>query len=400
MADLGKRKDHAGWKRQTLAVRGGQMRSNFQETSEALYLTSGYVYDNPEQAEARFKGEDNGFQYSRFGNPTVAMFEDRMALLEGAEKAMATATGMAAVNAALMCQLKAGDHVVAARALFGSCRYIVDEILPRFGVEVTLVDGQDIGQWKKAVRKGTACAFLETPSNPMLEIIDLRAVSEVVHSVGARLVIDNAFATPSLQRAIGLGADIVVYSATKHIDGQGRCLGGAVLGSKDFIENTLKPFIRNTGPSISPFNAWVMLKGLETLDLRIERHCRSALTVAEFLEKHKKVTRTLYPGLPSHPGHAIAMGQMEAGGGMITFDVKGAKAETFAFLRALKLVDISNNLGDSKSLITHPATTTHQRIAEAERTYLGIFPGTVRISVGLEDVDDILYDLDQALAQV
>ena len=400
MADLGKRKDHAGWRRQTLAVRGGQMRSNFQETSEALYLTSGYVYDNPEQAEARFKGQDNGFQYSRFGNPTVAMFEDRMALLEGAEKAMATATGMAAVNAALMCQLKAGDHVVAARALFGSCRYIVDEILPRFGVEVTLVDGQDIGQWKKAVRKGTVCAFLETPSNPMLEIIDLRAVSAVVHSVGARLVIDNAFATPSLQRAIGLGADIVVYSATKHIDGQGRCLGGAVLGSKDFIENTLKPFIRNTGPSISPFNAWVMLKGLETLDLRIERHCRSALTVAEFLEKHKKVTRTLYPGLPSHPGHAIAMGQMEAGGGMITFDVKGAKAETFAFLRALKLVDISNNLGDSKSLITHPATTTHQRIPEAERTYLGILPGTVRISVGLEDVDDILHDLDQALAQV
>jgi O-succinylhomoserine sulfhydrylase len=399
MADLGKRKDHAGWKRQTLAVRGGQMRSNFQETSEALFLTSGYVYDDPEQAEARFKGEDNGFQYSRFGNPTVAMFEDRMALLEGAEKAMATATGMAAVNAALMCQLKAGDHVVAARALFGSCRYIVDEILPRFGVEVTLVDGQDIGQWKKAVRKGTVCAFLETPSNPMLEIIDLRAVSEVIHSVGARLVIDNAFATPSLQRAIGLGADIVVYSATKHIDGQGRCLGGAVLGTRDFIENTLKPFIRNTGPSISPFNAWVMLKGLETLDLRIERHCRSAQAVAEFLEKHKKVTRTLYPGLPSHPGHAIAMSQMEAGGGMITFDVKGGKAETFAFLRALKLVDISNNLGDSKSLITHPATTTHQRIPEAERTYLGIFPGTVRISVGLEDVDDILQDLDQALAR-
>ncbi len=399
MADLGKKKDHAGWKRQTLAVRGGQMRSNFQETSEALFLTSGYVYDDPEQAEARFKGEDNGFQYSRFGNPTVAMFEERMALLEGAEKAMATATGMAAVNAALMCQLKAGDHVVAARALFGSCRYIVDEILPRFGVDVTLVDGTDIAQWKKAVRKGTVCAFLETPSNPMLEIIDLRAVSEVIHSVGARLVIDNAFATPSLQRAISLGADVVVYSATKHIDGQGRCLGGAVLGSKDFIENTLKPFIRNTGPSISPFNAWVMLKGLETLDLRIERHCRSAQTVAEFLATHKKVTRTLYPGLPSHPGHAIAMGQMEAGGGMITFDVKGAKAETFAFLRALKLVDISNNLGDSKSLITHPATTTHQRLPEAERNYLGIFPGTVRISVGLEDVDDILQDLDQALAK-
>jgi len=397
MSSPGTKKDSSQWRRQTLAVRGGQVRSNFGETSEALYLTSGYVYDAAEQAEARFKGEDDGFIYSRFSNPTVGMFEERIAAIEGMERAMATATGMAAVNASLLSQLKAGDHVVSARALFGSCRYIVDDILPRFGIETTLVEGADLDQWRTAMRPNTVCGFVETPSNPMLDIVDLRAIADILHQGGARLVADNAFATPALQRPGEFGADVVVYSATKHIDGQGRCLGGVVLGSEDFVENTLKPFLRHTGPALSPFNAWVMLKGLETLDLRVERHCASAATIAEFLDSHDRISRVIYPFMDSHPGSALAKQQMSAGGGIVTFDVDGEKAGAFRFLNGLKIVDISNNLGDSKSLITHPATTTHQRISEEERLALGIQATTVRLSVGLEDVEDLMDDIRDAL---
>ena len=397
MSSPGTKKDSSQWRRQTLAVRGGQVRSNFGETSEALYLTSGYVYDAAEQAEARFKGEDDGFIYSRFSNPTVGMFEERIAAIEGMERAMATATGMAAVNASLLSQLKAGDHVVSARALFGSCRYIVDDILPRFGIETTLVEGADLDQWRTAMRPNTVCGFVETPSNPMLDIVDLRAIADILHQGGARLVADNAFATPALQRPGEFGADVVVYSATKHIDGQGRCLGGVVLGSEDFVENTLKPFLRHTGPALSPFNAWVMLKGLETLDLRVERHCASAATIAEFLDSHNRISRVIYPFMDSHPGSALAKQQMSAGGGIVTFDVDGEKAGAFRFLNGLKIVDISNNLGDSKSLITHPATTTHQRFSEEERLALGIKATTVRLSVGLEDVEDLMGDIRDAL---
>ena len=397
MSSPGTKKDSSQWRRQTLAVRGGQVRSNFGETSEALYLTSGYVYDAAEQAEARFKGEDDGFIYSRFSNPTVGMFEERIAAIEGMERAMATATGMAAVNASLLSQLKAGDHVVSARALFGSCRYIVDDILPRFGIETTLVEGADLDQWRTAMRPNTVCGFVETPSNPMLDIVDLRAIADILHQGGARLVADNAFATPALQRPGEFGADVVVYSATKHIDGQGRCLGGVVLGSEDFVENTLKPFLRHTGPALSPFNAWVMLKGLETLDLRVERHCASAAIIAEFLDSHNRISRVIYPFMDSHPGSALAKQQMSAGGGIVTFDVDGEKAGAFRFLNGLKIVDISNNLGDSKSLITHPATTTHQRIFEEERLALGIQATTVRLSVGLEDVEDLMGDIRDAL---
>ena len=397
MSSPGTKKDSSQWRRQTLAVRGGQVRSNFGETSEALYLTSGYVYDAAEQAEARFKGEDDGFIYSRFSNPTVGMFEERIAAIEGMERAMATATGMAAVNASLLSQLKAGDHVVSARALFGSCRYIVDDILPRFGIETTLVEGADLDQWRSAMRPNTVCGFVETPSNPMLDIVDLTAIADILHQGGARLVVDNAFATPVLQRPGEFGADVVVYSATKHIDGQGRCLGGVVLGSEDFVENTLKPFLRHTGPALSPFNAWVMLKGLETLDLRVERHCASAATIAEFLDSHDRISRVIYPFMDSHPGSALAKQQMSAGGGIVTFDVDGGKTGAFRFLNGLKIVDISNNLGDSKSLITHPATTTHQRIFEEERLALGIQATTVRLSVGLEDVEDLMGDIRDAL---
>lgn len=397
--NLGTTKDSANWRRRTKAVRAGTRRSEFGETSEAIFLTSGYAYPNAEEAEARFKGKADGFIYSRFSNPTVGMFEERIAELEGAERAMATATGMAAVNASLLCQVKTGDHVVASRALFGSCRYVIEEILPRFGVDITMVDGTDLDQWRDAVRPETVCAFLETPSNPMLEIIDLQEVADIVHSVEANVIVDNAFATPALQRPVETGADIVVYSATKHIDGQGRCLGGAVLATNEFIEDTLKPFLRHTGPALSPFNAWVMLKGLETLDLRVEQHCRNAEGVADFLLGQDKIERVLYPGLDSHPQHKLAMAQMDAGGGLVTFDLGGGKEAAFRFLNALKIVDISNNLGDTKSLITHPATTTHQRLDETERSHLGIYAGTVRLSVGLEDPEDIKEDLAQAFAR-
>ena len=396
-SDSDGKKDGTSWRPRTQAVRGGLKRSEFGETSEALYLTSGYVYTSAEEAEASFKGDLKRFMYSRFGNPTVAMFEERLRLIEGAEACRATATGMSAVFAALMCQLRAGDHVVASRALFGSCQFIITELLPRYGITTTTVDGGDLDQWKQALKKKTRTVFLETPSNPALEIIDLRAVSDLAHAAGARVVVDNVFATPVLQRPIELGADIVVYSATKHIDGQGRCMGGAILGPAAYCNDELTPFFRNTGPTMSPFNAWVLLKGLETLEMRVLRHCDNAKAIAEFLSSQKGVSRVLYPELKSHPQHALATKQMKNGGSMVSFEVSGGKAAAFRVLNALQLIDISNNLGDSKSLATHPATTTHQRIPLEERARMGIGEGMIRLSVGLEDPEDLKEDLSQAL---
>ena len=387
------------WHPQTLAVRGGLTRSQFGETAEAIYPTSGFRYDQAEDAEARFLGEQDGFVYSRFGNPTVATFEERMRLLEGAEACKATATGMAAVNAALFSALKAGDHVLAARALFGSCRYIIDDLLPRFGVETTVIDGRDLEAWKAGIRPNTKLFFLETPTNPTLELIDLKAVADLAHEAGARLAVDNVFATPVLQRPLEFGADIIVYSATKHIDGQGRVLGGAVLGSESYIMDELLPYIRNTGPSLSPFNAWVLTKSLETLGLRMNAHCDGAETVADALGDRlgKGLKQVLYPTRDDHPQVALARAQMDRGGSVIAFEVAGGKDEAFRFLNALELVDISNNLGDAKSLITHPATTTHQRIGPEARAELGITDGFLRLSVGLEDPRDLVADLNQAL---
>jgi O-succinylhomoserine sulfhydrylase len=387
------------WKTRTNLVHAGVRRSQYAETSEAIFLTQGYVYPDAETAEARFKGvfETEGFIYSRYANPTVRMFEERMAALEGAEDAFATATGMAAVNASLFCQLRAGDHVVSARALFGSCLYIVETLLPRFGIEVSLVDGTDLDAWRRAVREGTKLVFFESLSNPTLEVIDIAAVAEIAHRVGARVVADNVFATPVFQRSLELGADIVVYSATKHIDGQGRCLGGIVLASRAFVRDELEPYLKHTGGSLSPFNAWVMLKGLETLDLRCRAQAETAAFLARRLEGAAGVTRVLYPGLPSHPQHALAARQMETGGTMLSFEVAGGKAGAFRFLNALRIVKISNNLGDAKSLVTHPATTTHQRLGAAAQAALGITPGLVRLSAGLEDGDDLLGDLLEAL---
>ena len=382
---------------QTEAVRGGLERSAFGETSEGLFLTSGYVYPSPEDAEAAFKGEVKRYQYSRYANPTVAMFEERLRLIEGAEACYATATGMAAVFAAIMCQVKAGDRVVASRALFGSCDYIIAELLPRYGIESVLVDGIDMDAWERALSRPTACVFIETPSNPTLEIIDIAAVAELAHAAGACFIVDNVFATPLLQRPLELGADVVMYSTTKHIDGQGRTLGGAILGSQRFVDDHLRMFLRHTGPSLSPFNAWVLVKALETLELRVERHCRNALALARFLEGCEGVTRVLYPDLDSHPQVALARRQMRGGSSIIAFEVEGGKARAFRFLNALGLVDIANNLGDAKSLITHPATTTHQRLSAERRAELGIGDGLVRISVGLEDVEDVKEDLAQAL---
>jgi O-succinylhomoserine sulfhydrylase len=355
----------------TRLVHAGQRRGQYGETSEAIYLTQGFVYPDAEAAEARFKGElaegEEGFIYSRYGNPTVAMFEDRIAALEGAEAAFATASGMAAVNAALMCQLKVGDHVVAARALFGSCLYIVETLCPRFGIDVTLVDGTDLGQWRAAMRPETRVCFLETPSNPTLEIIDVKGVAGIVHEVGARLVVDNVFATPLFQRPLELGADVVVYSATKHIDGQGRCLGGVVLGTERFIRDEVEPYVKHTGPALSPFNAWVMLKGLETLTLRCHAQTDGAEALAGWMTRASKLTQVIYPGLPTHPQHNLALAQMERPGTMLSFEVEDGQAGAFRFLNALRLIRISNNLGDAKSLVTHPTTTTHQRLTEEAR---------------------------------
>ena len=385
------------WRPQTKAVRGGQVRSNFDETSEALFLTSGYAYPSAEEAEKTFKGESSHFQYSRFGNPTVSMFQDRLAALEGAEACIATATGMAAVFYALLALLKAGDRIVAARQLFGSCHYIVNELLPKYGIKGEFVDGGDLEQWKKALSTPAQAVLFESPSNPMLDIVDVKAVCDLAHKAGAKVVLDNAFATPILQRPLEFGADVVVHSATKYIDGQGRALGGAILGKRDFVIGQLQPITRNTGPSLSPFNAWLFVKGMETLGLRIERHCANAAKVAEALANNSKIGRVLYPGRKDHPQHALAAKQMSDFGGVVTFDIKGGKAACFSALNKLKLVDISNNLGDAKSLVTHPATTTHMRIGAEERAKLGINDGTVRISVGLEDVEDIIDDLTQAL---
>ena len=387
------------WRAQTLAVRGGTKRSEFGETGEAIYATSGYVYEYAEQAEDAFKDRVDRFIYSRFSNPTVDMFQDRMALMEGAAVGKATATGMAAVFASMASMVQAGDHVVGSRALFGSCLYILTEILPKWGVETTIVDGTDLNQWEDALKRPTKCVFVETPSNPGLDIVDIKAVSELAHKAGAKVIVDNVFATPLLQKPLELGADIVVYSATKHIDGQGRCLGGMVLGDEDYCENTLKPFLRHTGPSLSPFNAWVMLKGLETLDLRIRRHCENARKIADYLEDRSDLAKVRYPGLPSHPQHELAASQMTDFGSLVTFSLEGGKERCFKFMNALKLIDISNNLGDSKSLMTHPATTTHQRLSVEDRDFLGLDDGMVRLSVGLEAPADIQDDLDQAFAE-
>jgi len=386
------------WRPRTRAVRAGLDRSPANETAEALYLTSGFVYESAEEAQSRFAGEAEGYIYSRYGNPTVAMFEQRLAALEGAEACFATASGMAAVFASLMCQLRCGDRVVAGRAMFGSCHYIITQLLPRYGIETMLVDGTDLDAWREAIRPGTKAVFFETPTNPTLEMIDIAAVSDMAHRAGAAVIVDNVFSTPVLQRPMKHGADIVVYSGTKHIDGQGRCLGGAVLSDTAFRNDVLQPFMRHTGPALSPFNAWVLLKGLETLELRVREQCRTAQALAAFLEGRPEVARVIHPALASYPQHALAHRQTAAGGTVLSFEVKGGAAAAFRFLNALTCIDISNNLGDAKSLITHPATTTHRAIDPAERQRIGITDGLVRLSAGLEDPEDLQTDLTQALA--
>ncbi len=385
----------------TRLVHGGSMRSQWGEMSEALFLTQGFAYESMEQAEDRFTGKSPGFQYARFGNPTVAMFEERMALLEGAEAARATASGMAAVTASMLGQLKAGDHVVAAKALFGSCRFIVEDLLPCYGITTTLVDGTDLAQWKTAARPNTKTFFLESPTNPQLEIIDIAAVAQIAHANGATLVVDNVFATPLFQSPLKLGADCVVYSATKHVDGQGRVLGGCILGSEDFIQKNVHNFLRQTGPAMSPFNAWVMLKSLETLPLRVMQQQSNAVRVADFLaEQTGAVTRVLYPFRKDHPQYELARRQMTGGGTVVVLEVADGKAGAFRFGNALEVIKISNNLGDAKSILTHPATTTHQRIPQAGREEMGITEGMLRFSVGLEDIEDIIDDLTAACAAV
>jgi len=385
------------WSKRTKAVHGGVRRSQYNEVSEAIFMTQGFVYDSAEQAETRFQqlGDDE-FIYARYGNPTVRMFEDRIAAFEGAEDAFATASGMAAVNGALVSMLKAGDHVVSARALFGSCLYILEEVLTRYGVEVSFVDGTDLAQWEAVIRPDTKAVFFESISNPTLEVIDIVAVSKLAHAVGATVVVDNVFSTPVYSNAIALGADVVVYSATKHIDGQGRALGGVVLGTKDYVRGVLEPYLKHTGGALSPFSAWLMLKGMETLELRVRAQTASPQMLAEALEGHNALSRVLYPGLRSHPQHALCHAQMGAGGTVLALDL-GSQERAFKFLNALKIVVISNNLGDAKSIATHPATTTHQRLADDQKAALGITPGLVRLSVGLEGGNDLLRDVENAL---
>ena len=387
----------AQYRPETRLVHSGSLRSEFGETAEALYLTQGFVYATAEECEARFKGEDPGFIYSRFSNPTTAMFERRMIELEGAEACRSAATGMAAVTTAILAPLRAGDHVVAAKALFGSCRYVVEDLLPRYGIESTLVDGLDLDQWQKAVRPNTKSFFLESPTNPTLDVMDIPAIAEIAHAHGARLIVDNVFATPIWQSPLALGADVVVYSATKHIDGQGRCLGGVILSSEAFIAEHIHNFMSQTGPSISPFNAWVLLKGLETLAVRVRAQTENAAKVADFLATHPKISRLIYPGREDHPQAATVRKQMRAGSTLVGFEVKGGKAGAFRTLNGLKLARISNNLGDSKTLVTHPATTTHQRLSPEARAELGISEGFIRFSAGLEHADDLIADLDAAL---
>ena len=384
---------------ETRLVHSGTLRSQFGETSEAMFLTQGYVYDTAEQCEARFKGQDPGYIYSRYSNPTIAMFERRMIELEGAEACRSTATGMAAVTTAVLAPLRAGDHVVAAKALFGSCRYVVEDLLPRYGIETTLVDGLDLDQWKRAMRANTKSCFLESPTNPTLDVLDIPAIAGIAHKAGARLIVDNVFATPIWQSPLALGADVVVYSATKHIDGQGRCLGGVILSSEAFIAEHIHNFMRQTGPSLSPFNAWVLLKGLETLALRVRAQTDTAAKVADALASHPKISRLVYPGRADHPQAELVKKQMRAGSTLVGFEIKGGKAAAFRCLNALKLSKISNNLGDAKSLVTHPATTTHQRLSPQARAELGIGEGFVRFSAGLEHADDLIEDLYAALEE-
>ena len=394
---LGWKMTNTNWRPQTALVHAGTLRSQFGETSEAMYLTQGFVYETAEAAEARFKGEEPGFIYSRYANPTVDMFEKRMCALEGAEDARATASGMAAVSTALLCSLKAGDHVVAARALFGSCRWVVETLMPKYGIQSTLVDGTRIEEWEKAIRPNTKLFFLESPTNPTLEVIDIAAVAKLANQIGGRLVVDNVFATPLQQKPLQLGAHVVVYSATKHIDGQGRCLGGVILSDKKWIDENLHDYFRHTGPSLSPFNAWTLLKGLETLPLRVKQQTESAARIADHLAGHPAVAKVIYPGRKDHPQADIIARQMTGGSTLICFELKGGKKAAFGFSNGLKVTRISNNLGDSKSLITHPATTTHKNLTEEARQALGINPGTLRLSIGLEDVDDLIEDIDQAM---
>ena len=388
--------DPSQWRPETKLVRGGLDRSPHGETAEALYLTQGYVYASAELAEARFKGEQPGFVYSRYANPTNRMFEERLALLEGAEACRSTASGMSAVQLALMGLLRAGDHVVAGRAMFGSCRWIITQWLPRFGVESTIVDGRDVAAWRAAMRPNTKAVFLESPANPLLELVDLGAVVEIAHAAGAKVVVDNVFASPIFQKPLQLGADVVVYSATKHIDGQGRVLGGAVLGTQQLLEDCYRDIIRHTGPTLSAFNAWVMLKGMETLDLRVRRQAETAMRLCALFDSHAKVNRFYYPWHPSFPQHELAKRQMSGGGTVIAIDL-GTKAAAFNALNALEIVDLSNNLADAKSLITHPSTTTHRSLTEEERLSLGLTEGWVRLSVGLEAAEDLERDLSRAL---
>ncbi|WP_273522224.1 O-succinylhomoserine sulfhydrylase [Rhodosalinus sediminis] len=386
------------WKPRTRLVHGGARRSQYAEVSEALHLTQGFVYESAEAAEARFRdaGPDE-FIYARYGNPTVATFEDRIAALEGTEAGFATASGMAAVSGALMALTRAGDHVVAARALFGSCLYVLEEVLARFGVEVTFVDGTDLDAWRAAVRPDTRLVFFESVSNPALEVVDIAAVAEIAHAAGALVVVDNVFATPVYSRAVAQGADIVIYSATKHIDGQGRTLGGVILGPREIVRGPVEAYMKHTGGALSPFNAWVMLKGLETLELRVRAQAETAARIAAALEGHPKLARVIYPGLPSHPQFELAQRQMGTGGTLLAVELAGGQAAAFRMLDALGIVLISNNLGDAKSIATHPATTTHQRLPEAQKAALGITPGLVRLSAGLEDADDLIADLRAAL---
>ena len=385
------------FKLDTNLVRGGLTRSNFKETSEAIFLNSGFVYDSAEQAEAIFLGKKKGFQYSRYANPTVEMFEKRLALLDGSEACFATASGMAAVFGSMMCQLKAGDHVVSASALFGSCRYILNDILPKFGIEVSFIDGKNIQEWNKSIQKNTKIFFFESPSNPCLEIIDIKQVCNLAKKNKITTIVDNIFASPVLQQPVKFGADVIIYSGTKHIDGQGRAMGGAVCSTNKFKENILKPFLRHTGPCISPFNAWILLKSLETIKIRVLSQSENALQIARFLEKHKKIKQVYYPGLKSFPQYALAKKQQSAGGTMIAFKDKGGKKDAFKIINKLNIFDISNNLGDSKSLVTHPTTTTHKVLGEEARLSLGITPNLIRLSIGLEDINDLKEDLANSL---
>jgi O-succinylhomoserine sulfhydrylase len=391
--------DATGWRPDTIAVRAGTDRSHFGETSEALYLTSGYVYGSAAEAAAAFAGEVDRYVYSRLGNPTVSVFEERLRALEGAEAAWATASGMSAVFNALAATLRTGDRVVAARGLFGSCFQVLDTILPRWGIHTDFVDGADLDQWERALSTPATAVFFETPSNPMQELVDIAAVCELAHAAGARVIVDNIFATPVLQRPLDLGADVVVYSTTKHLDGQGRTLGGAILGPASFVQEELRPLMRHTGPTMSPFNAWIVLKSLETLRMRVEHQTASALELARWLEDHPAVEEVRYPMLPSHPQHELATRQMRGGGSIVTFRVPGGTERAFAVIDALDLIDISNNLGDAKTLVTHPATTTHHRVGPEVRASMGIGDGVIRVSVGLEDLEDIRDDLDGALTQ-